>query len=312
MQNITQLRNPETQHLVVSEVTRAAVCKNLVVLYHGNCNDGLGAATVVYSFIKSVCKDCVSAVEFKEGFYQSKRTDEYLETLKEKTVLILDFSIPKQSIQLLLEKNCKVYVIDHHISAFRDLADVQLDGFEFIYDSERSGAGLTREIFPLEGHGWVDYIEDRDLWRFKYPGTRDFHEFLLTLQRSPQFWHYYFQGKSSFEAEINVGSILLGYKRKLIDSIVRSSSKMRCIGGINVVVINCPGALASDALEVLYTKHQDVDFVASYYDTDKYRSFSLRTNTDFDVSVLAKIFGGGGHAKAAAFHVDLNHELARI
>ncbi len=35
---------------------------------------------------------------------------------------------------------------------------------------------------------------------------------------------------------------------------------------------------------------------------------SLRSNTDFDVAVIAAEFGGGGHSKAAGFDVDLNVE----
>lgn len=50
----------------------------------------------------------------------------------------------------------------------------------------------------------------------------------------------------------------------------------------------------------------DAPFSASYCDRgDGKRSYSLRSLGDFDVSAVARMFGGGGHRNAAGFVVDL-------
>ena len=59
---------------------------------------------------------------------------------------------------------------------------------------------------------------------------------------------------------------------------------------------------ASEHLNGLLEKHADAPFVASYFRReDGLWQFSLRSRKGFDVSEIAKHYGGGGHAQAAGF-----------
>ncbi|KKK83930.1 hypothetical protein LCGC14_2788440, partial [marine sediment metagenome] len=49
-------------------------------------------------------------------------------------------------------------------------------------------------------------------------------------------------------------------------------------------------------------------FAGCYWDTPEGRVFSLRSAGDFDVSAIAKQYGGGGHKSAAGFRKEIGWE----
>ena len=58
---------------------------------------------------------------------------------------------------------------------------------------------------------------------------------------------------------------------------------------------------------------KDEPFAACYYETNKGRVYSLRSQSDgVDVSAIAGLFGGGGHKNAAGFRVTYEdlHKLS--
>ena len=58
----------------------------------------------------------------------------------------------------------------------------------------------------------------------------------------------------------------------------------------------------SELGNLMCERYPDAPFSMSYCDRgDGMRSYSLRSIGDFDVSVVAKAFGGGGHKNAAGF-----------
>ena len=80
------------------------------------------------------------------------------------------------------------------------------------------------------------------------------------------------------------------------------------IGGHDVPVASLPYTLVSDAAHLMA---QGELFAACYWDTAAGRNFGLRAADDgLDVSEIAKLYGGGGHAKAAGFKVARDHALA--
>lgn len=79
------------------------------------------------------------------------------------------------------------------------------------------------------------------------------------------------------------------------------------IGGYAVPVANLPYTMASDAGHKLA---ESAPFGACYWDTPEGRVFSLRSQGEFDVSEIAKQYGGGGHKNAAGFRVPFDHVLA--
>ena len=80
------------------------------------------------------------------------------------------------------------------------------------------------------------------------------------------------------------------------------------IGDYKVPVVNCPYQFASDVLHLLTTRYPDAAFAAGWSEqANGIRRYSLRgrSTDDFDVSEIAKKFGGGGPPKAAGYEVPL-------
>ena len=68
---------------------------------------------------------------------------------------------------------------------------------------------------------------------------------------------------------------------------------------------NAPAFLASDLGSELANKSGTFGLVWSMADDGQIHC-SLRSNGDYDVSAIAKAFGGGGHRNAAGFSTDIN------
>ena len=66
-------------------------------------------------------------------------------------------------------------------------------------------------------------------------------------------------------------------------------------------IANAPYFAASEVAGELAT--DDVDFGATYFESEKGWQYSLRSRNGFDVSEVALAFGGGGHKAAAGFTV---------
>jgi oligoribonuclease NrnB/cAMP/cGMP phosphodiesterase (DHH superfamily) len=98
--------------------------------------------------------------------------------------------------------------------------------------------------------------------------------------------------------------------QKDIAELVKVCRRRMVIGGYDVPVASLPYTMSSDAGHMM---SQGEPFAACYWDTAENRTFSLRAADDgMDVSEIAKLYGGGGHAKASGFRVQRSHELAQI
>ena len=72
---------------------------------------------------------------------------------------------------------------------------------------------------------------------------------------------------------------------------------------------NCPSHLTSDVGHELANQSGTFGLLWRI-DKDNTCICSLRSNGDYDVSAIAKAFGGGGHKNAAGFTIDIQTLLA--
>ena len=74
-----------------------------------------------------------------------------------------------------------------------------------------------------------------------------------------------------------------------------------------VVAVNVPSFYASDVGHALLKAYPDAPFAATWYRAaDGLLNFSLRSeNHRVDVSMVAGLWGGGGHRNAAGFKLDM-------
>ena len=108
----------------------------LVCIWHGNCQDGFGAAWAVRHALGE------DNVEFYPGVYQEAPPD-----VAGRDVMIVDFSYKRPVIDAMAEVARSIVIFDHHKSAAEDLAGLPLPGVPqmakvaAVFDMERSGAG---------------------------------------------------------------------------------------------------------------------------------------------------------------------------
>lgn len=272
-----------------------------ICIYHANCCDGMGAAWVVHRALNEG-----DDIEFIPATYQAELPD-----VTGAHVIIVDFSYKQDQMRELAAQAESILVLDHHKTALQELAPLLEDGIiQGKFDMNHSGAMLAwMWFFPqVEPPALIKHIQDRDLWRFDLPGTREIQSALYSFPMDFETWDMLMSIDTSILYK--QGIAIDRAHKKNVQGLVEFVSYRDTIAGFDVPVLNCNYMFASDAGHELA---KGESFSATYYDTEENRKYSLRSSEDggIDVSEIAAKFGGGGHRHAAGFKIPLSqlHEL---
>lgn len=260
-----------------------------LVIYHGNCQDGFTAAWAIWK------------THPDWEFYPAKHRDAPPDVTG-RDVYMVDFSYKRPVIEKILEDACKLTILDHHKTAeadLRSLGAMEIPGFTITFNMEKSGARLAWEYFhpnELIPH-IIQYVEDLDLWRFKYPETKAYSAYLFSVPYDFDRWDL-INIHPNIEEIVDMGQAILDKQEK--DILELSANKFRTdIYGHNVWTVNVPYTLASDMGHLLC---KGEPFASTFYYDGTGFIYSLRSDDNgLDVSEIAKKFGGGGHKHAAGF-----------
>lgn len=278
-----------------------------LVIYHGNCADGFSAAWCFWRKYRD-------GADYVAGVYQQEPPD-----VTGRDVYLVDFSYKRAVVERMLTQANSVTLIDHHKTAIEDLQPLFMQDswsgepkqLAHFTDLNRSGATLAWDyLFPGENRPpLLGHVEDRDLWRFKLPGTREIQAFVFSHEYTFEQWDR-LMGADQVELlkMTAAGAAIERKHHKDVAELVGVCKRRMTIGGHDVPVASLPYTLVSDAAHLMA---QGEPFAACYWDTAEGRTFGLRaTDEGLDVSEVAKQYGGGGHAKAAGFKVPRDHALA--
>jgi oligoribonuclease NrnB/cAMP/cGMP phosphodiesterase (DHH superfamily) len=268
-----------------------------LVIYHKNCLDGFAAAWCFHHLE-------ADGFEFYAASYNKPPPD-----VKGRFVYIVDFSYPRDVTEQMLETAAFIVILDHHESAITRLSDLEHSNLYKVLDKTKSGAMLAWDFcFWTQAPKVLEHIQDRDLWLFKLPNTRQIAAVVAL-------------GGFSFEAYdklmldpdldrmIIEGFVLEKQQQKAVKDLSELCTRPMNIGGYIVPCANVPPMFASDMGNLL---SKDEPFAATYFDTNHSRMFSLRSSPQgINVAKIAEHYGGGGHEHAAGFKVDRDHRLAK-
>lgn len=268
--------------------------KKIVVLYHGNCEDGFGGAFAAWRHFGNKAEYI--------PLYRHAPVPE----LYGKEVYMIDFMYSPEIIRRLLKNNIRVTGIDHHITA----EDSTRLTKNYLFSLKNSGAALAWQYFHPKKKipRLLQYIEDYDLWKFRLRETREVSAMLDLLPFDFQRWEKFAKdlenGKKRKQIVAN-GKLLLEYKNKLVDSIVAEAEEVQFMGyrarAVNSPVFNSEiGARLikkASPLVIIWIRSRGRILV------------SLRSNGKTDVARIAQKFGGGGHKAAAGFIVEKNEKV---
>jgi oligoribonuclease NrnB/cAMP/cGMP phosphodiesterase (DHH superfamily) len=310
---------------------------DIVVMYHADCADGFGAAFAAWKSFG----DFAAYMPVKYG-----QAVNFAELLG-KTLYILDFSFPKETMEQVLQTCKRVVWFDHHKGAFETWCGKYYKGMEhrevgtnFLIhlDDSRSGALIAWEYFNYTAAPQlIRHIDDYDRWQFKLEGTKEFIKALWSKPFNFNAWDisFFTEGytHNAYEFMYTEGAAILRAHEQNVQAVL-AASKMECsitwyeskpvpnprednyihtlMRAQEVVchglAANCPPHLASDIGHHLATESGTYGLVW-YQDSNSRIKCSLRSNGDFDVAAIAKKFGGGGHMNAAGFELGSMSQL---
>ena len=269
-----------------------------LVIYHGGCRDGFCAAYVAW---KGLGPDTV----FFPGYYG--QPPPVREQTAGRDVYVLDFSYPRAQMQQLANDCASILVLDHHATAEAALIDLPFAQF----DMTRSGAGMAWDhFFPGEPRPWfVDYVEDRDLWRHALPHSEELCAYLGAVPFDFTEWDKLASGSSSedraadIERYQHLGAAVLMKVKQYVAEVAKNAVLGEFCGHKGVPFVNAPQCDISELVHALCVGKPLA--VGWFVRGDGMHQYSLRSEAGgVDVSELARKFGGGGHRHAAGFQLN--------
>ncbi|MEW6283771.1 MAG: hypothetical protein AB1758_34485 [Candidatus Eremiobacterota bacterium] len=253
------------------------------ILYHARCDDGFGAAWAAWKALG----DAAVYIPVSHGHPPPE------ELAPDSRVVIVDFSYARPTLLELKERCADLFVLDHHKTAREELAGLPFTRF----DMDRSGAHLAWDFWhpgsPLPD--LLAYVEDKDLWRFALPDSKEVAAALRSYPMDFKLW-------DEFTVDLlkREGATLLRLQEQLVWSACERA-RWAEVGGHRVPIVNATD-FRSEIANRLCDLHPQAPFAAAYYDDESgNRNWSLRSVGDFDVSKLARSLGGGGHKNSAGF-----------
>lgn len=273
-----------------------------LVIYHANCMDGFAAAWAAWTKLG----------DKETHYWPMSYGDDPISKIKVVprglTIYIVDFSFPREVLKRMCEADVKVVILDHHKTAEVDLTDWpdQPENLEIHFDMERSGAKMAWDYFrPYDpAPSLISYVQDRDLWRKVLLYSEEINQFISTLPHNFDSWtSASYLLRNRFDEAKHIGESVLRKHGQIVADIVKTARPIKFhIDGKTVsgLAANCTGHFASDVGHELCKLSGT--FGATYCSgNDGSVKWSLRSEGDFDVSAIAKLFGGGGHKNAAGF-----------
>ena len=262
----------------------------IYVIYHENCRDGFGAAWAAWTTLGHRTPNG-NPVHYIPSNYGHPPPD----TDPDGTVYILDFSYDLGTMTALHHRhNGRITLLDHHKSAMEELQG-KVPGCHFAQDL--SGAVMAWNFFHPFARlpKLLAYVQDRDLWKFELPRSRDINAALEAAPMDFDTWSALNLDELAAE-----GHILLGPRREAVDALAQAATTVT-IDGVPVPAVETT-ELVSETGERLLQLHPEAPFAALWHRReDGTVKFSLRSRGDTDVAVIAQKYGGGGHAAAAGF-----------
>lgn len=255
-----------------------------LIIYHFPCADGFTSAWIAKK-------------KFPDAEFFPQHLHRPPPDVRDKDVYVLDCAYSRDVMLKMIDEAASVTVIDHHKTNQEALKDLVCCKF----DMTRSGAGLTWDtLFPMAQGNYrpwlVDYIEDRDLYQWRLPFSREVSATLDSYSYDFETWDRIAARKP--EDLAHEGAPLIRYQNQLMDRIIKDAREV-IFAGHKVPAINTPVFMSDIGSRLAQGKPFAIVWRQA---GDGKIAYSLRsTDAGLDVSQIAAKYGGGGHRNAAGF-----------
>ncbi len=270
---------------------------NPLILYHGKCPDGFGAALAAWLYFEGQGE----YVGVSHGKVLSLAD---LPPVEGRAVYILDFSFDVTIMQALDEACAKLVMLDHHKSAADKLGAFKCRCGAVHFDMTQSGAMLAWKFFMPEQPvpDLIKYVQDRDLWTWAFPRSA---AFLSALDLEPNEFERWAEIAAFTPEQATAfcerGTAMNEKFINLCEDIARGAAPVTFNGQAGVMV-NCPGAFTSEVGNMLSAECGSFALLWSV-SKDGTVKVGLRAVPAFNAIPLAESMGGGGHPQACGFRM---------
>ena len=190
-----------------------------LVFYHGSsCPDGFAAAYAAYTARGSAAQ----YVPVEHPLDEAALPD-----VAGRHVVAVDYAFPKAVCERMIARAASFLILDHHASAEKELVQTApaLPARHACFDMKMSGATMAWSFFhpgeevPL----FFRYLEDRDIWRWAFRGSREVCDALSATVPNTFEALEALRGKGAagIEELMAAGASITKYKETVIDSHVK-------------------------------------------------------------------------------------------
>lgn len=266
--------------------------KRTVIIYHGDCADGFGAAFAAWL----VFGDEAEYLPYAYGMAPPN--------VAGREVYILDFSFEPDVLVEIEKSAAALYMLDHHKSAKDKLSGFKCRcGFVHI-DMDRSGARMAWEYFHPETDvpELIALIEDRDLWRWKYPDAKDYLAALDVAGYDFAAWQALMNMTQEERHQFVLRGKAMNDKFQQLCRTIAADALPLTIDGIEGLAVSAAQEFGSEVGALLAAKSGTFGAVWRV-ESPQILKVSLRSVAPFEVEPIARRFGGGGHMQASAMRI---------
>ena len=292
--------------------------------------DGVSAHIIAREYLQPIVKyfefEITNDREFKDINYS------LIEKKIFDLIIFVDTSPKKELYDILLTHTKEIFIFDHHISGRYELGD--LDNYYF--DPNRCGARIffeeiTRNIrVKRVVKQFIELVDTYDRWQDQSLLWRDAKRLHNVLMGSAVWWNKLITNRTRFNLFINRLLDKFQYtktfflsdteksiaddgeakERKALDG-ARKTAKYRTDNdGNKYIWFECTSKISFVANSFLKEHANQIQYCIGYSTYNKSKlSLSLRSIPNFDCSVLAEKYGGGGHKNASGVDLTNNKEF---
>ena len=266
--------------------------KDVIILYHKNCLDGLGGAYAAW-------KKFGDKAEYMPVYHGGPPPE-----LTGKEVYIIDFSYPGDTLPELERTNKKLVVLDHHEGVKELIEKIK----EHVYDEALSGTGIAWKYFrgtePLPRI--LAYIQDGDLWLHSLPHAKEVSAYLGTMQLDFETLDALVakaETEDGFKEIVEKGRAFAEYRQYVCQNLVDQATEVQ-FDEYKILAVSAPRLFRSELGYMLAKKKGP--FAIVWYPNNGMWHFSMRGDGTVDLTKVAQKHGGNGHPNAASFMLPMN------
>ena len=185
----------------------------------------------------------------------------------------------------------ELLIVDHHVSRKDMMDELKEEGFNVIFDPERSATELTCEHFGNKDLLFSKYVNDHDLWKHQYPESKKINALVFLDGGVKKFFKKYWRCPMSI---LRDRKLLKKYEDEEIYKAAYIKQKVAVAQKSDYGLYTYANKFISDlGQELAKLSETEMGIIIS----SKHINFRGRGNAD--CAAFAKSLGGGGHKYAA-------------